>query len=427
MKMKYAKKSLAAVAAAAMAVVGLAEMRSEAQREHPGLGQGNAARERTIPDQAVGPERPKGKIFKNRTQRGIKDQYIVVFDDTVAGGRGDNSNAELLADQLIATYGGRILHKYKDAINGFAARMTEAQADAMSEDTLVDYVEQDSQADISTTQYSATWGLDRVDQRPLPLNATYNYTYNGYGVNVYVLDTGIRTSHTQFGGRARVAADFLGGTGQDCHGHGTHVAGTIGGATTGVAKGANLWAMRVLNCSGGGDASTFIAAVNWLTRYHRKPAVANASVQFPLNYSMNTAVVNSFNAGVTWAVAAGNANANACGVSPASSTAALTVGATDRYDRRASFSNWGSCVRIFAPGEAITSASYLSTTGLASMNGTSMASPHVAGAAAIYLSAYPTATSSQVRSVVLNTASTYRLSYIGTGSPNRLLYSLLQY
>jgi subtilisin family serine protease len=253
-------------------------------------------------------------------------------------------------------------------------------------------------------------------------------------VNVYVIDSGIRTDHTEFAGRAFAAADAIndGWSGQDCHGHGTHVAGTIGGKTYGIAKSAYLYSVRALDCSNNGTVSGITAAVNWVTRYHRKPAVVNMSLGGPTgtDYTMDLAVNNSSNAGITYVVSAGNSGADACGFSPARAAGAITVGATDGADRRVVdatwSSNYGACVDIWAPGYGIQSAGRTSTTAAAIMGGTSMASPHVAGAAAIYLSAYPYATPTQVRNAIISTATQGRLTGIGATSPNRLLYSLMR-
>jgi subtilisin family serine protease len=230
----------------------------------------------------------------------------------------------------------------------------------MSRHAEVAFIEEDGEVSIDTTQTGATWGLDRIDQRNRPLNGTFVYTYAGSGVRAYVIDTGIRTTHSQFGTRAAVSYDALGGNGQDCNGHGTHVAGTIGGSTYGVAKSVQLRAVRVLNCSGSGTNSGVIAGVDWVRANHIKPAVANMSLGGGASSALDTAVNNAINAGVTFVVAAGNSNANACNYSPARVGAAITVGSTTSGDVRSSFSNYGSCVDIFAPGSSITSAWYTS-------------------------------------------------------------------
>jgi subtilisin family serine protease len=315
-------------------------------------------------------------------------------------------------------------HVYAHAIRGFSARMSEDEAIALSQDPLVAYVEEDSTMEAIATQTSPPWGLDRIDERDRPLSGTYSYTRTGSGVNAYVIDTGIRRTHTQFGGRAvsgfTAVNDGRGTT--DCHGHGTHVAGTIGGSTYGVAKGVRLFAVRVLSCSGSGTTSGVIAGVDWVRANHIKPAVANMSLGGGASSSLDTAVNNSINAGVMYAIAAGNSNANAASFSPARVSAAITVGSSTISDARSSFSNFGSVVDIFAPGSSITSAWSTSDTATNTMSGTSMATPHVAGVVARYLQGNSLASPSTVRNALVNVSTTGRLSGIPSGTSNRLLF-----
>jgi subtilisin family serine protease len=363
------------------------------------------------------------KLFK-KGERAIPGQYIVVLNDEAAGSLGQFSFAQQAADVLVSAYGGRMKQVFKHAINGYAAEMTEAEAVALSEDPRVAFVEEDGIMRASVTQTGATWGLDRIDQRDRPLNGTYNYNWTGSGVRAYIIDTGIRTSHTQFGGRASAVYDAFGGNGQDCNGHGTHVAGTVGGSTYGVAKSAMLRAVRVLDCNGSGSTSGVIAGVDWVTANRILPAVANMSLGGGASSALDTAVNNSINSGVTYAIAAGNSNVDACTQSPARVAAAITVGSTTSTDARSSFSNFGTCVDIFAPGSSITSSWSTSDTATNTISGTSMASPHVAGAAALYKQAVPSASPATIRNALVNNSTTNRITSVGTGSPNRLLYTL---
>ena len=307
--------TLAAVCAAALMLVPL-----HAQQDN-GQGQGH------------------GK-FHRQSGKKIPNNYIVVLDKDPTPD-GDEAEAAADADDVILkTQSGRVTHVFSHAINGFSAEMSEDDALALADDPRVAYVEEDTEMEIVTTQSSATWGLDRIDQAALPLSTTYTYTTTGSGVNAYVIDTGIRITHTQFGGRASVAFDAVGDgrNGIDCNGHGTHVSGTIGGSTYGVAKSVRLFAVRVLNCSGSGTNSGVIAGVDWVTAHHVRPAVANMSLGGGVSTALDTAVNNSINSGVTYAIAAGNANTNASNSSPARVTAAITVGSSTRTDARSSFS-----------------------------------------------------------------------------------------
>jgi len=302
--------------------------------------------------------------------------------------------------------------------------MSDEQAVALSDDPRVKFVEEDSVMWATTTQSNPPWGLDRIGQRDLPLNQTYSYTTTGSGVNAYIIDTGIRTTHTQFGGRASVGFDAVGDgqNGNDCNGHGTHVSGTVGGSTFGVAKAVRLFAVRVLSCSGSGSNAGVIAGVDWVTAHRVRPAVANMSLGGGASAALDTAVRNSIASGVTYAIAAGNSNVNAANSSPARVGEAITVGATTMTDARSSFSNFGSVVDIFAPGSAILSAWRTSDTATNTISGTSMATPHVAGVAARFLQSNPTASPAAVRNELVAQATLNHLSGIPTGTANRLLF-----
>ena len=364
----------------------------------------------------------KDKLRKNSNK--IENNYIVVLNDDVVGEKGSFSIAPYVADELALTHKGKLKHVYQNAINGFAVEMSAEDAERLSEDFRVAYVEEDGVITLDATQSNPPWGLDRIDQRNRPLNAIYTFNWTGAGVFAYVIDTGIRTAHTQFGGRASNVFDAFGGNGQDCNGHGTHVAGTIGGSTYGVAKSVNLRGVRVLNCSGSGSNSGVIAGVDFVRLNRQNPAVANMSLGGGISSALDTAVNNLANSGVAIAVAAGNSNTNACNSSPARAANAITVGSTTTTDARSSFSNFGTCLDIFAPGSGILSAYSTSNTATATLSGTSMASPHVAGVAALYKQANPSASATTVRNAIVNGATTNVVTNPGTGSPNRLLYSL---
>jgi subtilisin family serine protease len=355
----------------------------------------------------------------------IPQHYIVVLDVDAVGTSGNSSLIAKSANELLASYGGGVTtNVYSYAINGFSARMSEEQALKLSYDPRVKFVEEDSVMEATATQANPPWGLDRLGQTDLPLNNSYSYTTTGAGVNAYIIDTGIRRTHTQFGGRAVVGFDAIGDgrNTTDCNGHGTHVSGTVGGSTYGVAKGVRLFAVRVLDCNGSGSNAGVIAGVDWVTANHIKPAVANMSLGGGVSTALDTAVRNSIAAGVTYAIAAGNSNQNAANFSPARVAEAITVGSTTQTDARSSFSNFGSGVDIFAPGSSILSSYFSSDTATATLSGTSMASPHVAGVAARFLQSNPGASPATVRNELVNVATLNRLSGIPAGTSNRLLF-----
>jgi aqualysin 1 len=363
--------------------------------------------------------------FIRMGNRALPQQYIVVFDTDADVANGDFALAAQSAIEMATAYGGAITNVYSHALNGYSAQMTEEQALKLSQDPRVRFVEEDSVMQASVTQNNPpSWGLDRIDETDLPRSNTYSYTTTGAGVNAYVIDTGIRHTHTQFGGRAFAAFDSVGDgrNTNDCNGHGTHVSGTIGASAYGVAKGVRLFAVRVLDCNGSGSNSGVIAGVDWVTSHRVLPAVANMSLGGGASTALDTAVRNSIAAGVTYAIAAGNSNVNAANSSPARVAEAITVGSSTINDARSSFSNFGSVVDIFAPGSSIVSTWNTSDTATATLSGTSMATPHVTGVAARYLQNNPGASPATVRNALVNAASLNKLSGIPTGTANRLLF-----
>jgi subtilisin family serine protease len=317
---------------------------------------------------------------------------------------------------------------FEHALRGFSARMTAARAAALAADPRVDYVEEDGEVRLDATETDATWGIDRIDQRTLPLDTTYSYANTGHGVTAYIIDTGIRFSHSEFGGRATSGFNASGGSADDCNGHGTHVAGTVGGATYGVAKGVALVAVRVLNCLGAGSNAKVIAGIDWVTANHVSPAVANMSLgSTSTSDAMDTAVRNSIASGVSYVLAAGNGNLlgiaeDACTTSPARVTEAITVSATNKKDGKPFWANFGDCVDWFAPGVGITSAWKSSDTATNTLTGTSMSAPHTTGVAALYLESNPGATPAQVRDALYEKTTKGIVTRSRTGN-NHLLFT----
>src|SRR5213083_1694616 len=355
----------------------------------------------------------------NRTAavESVPGQYIVVLQDNVA-------DPATVARDLVNAAGGSLLRVYTSAIKGFAAQLSAPAAAALEGNPLVASVEADQVMRADVTQSMDAngdpWGLDRIDQTALPLSRTYTYTATGAGVHAYIIDTGIWTLHPDFGGRADNVYDAFGLTGEDCHGHGTHVSGTIGGATYGVAKSVSLHGVRVLSCAGLGLTSQIIAGIDWVRQNAVKPAVANMSLGGGLSTALNDATTNLWNSGVFVAVAAGNDNADACQASPASATGAFTVAASEKTDAKASYSNWGTCVEAYAPGSAIVSDFLLGTT--MSLSGTSMASPHFAGVAVLYKATFGDQASATVSNWIVTNATNGVITGNPAGTPNKLLY-----
>ncbi|WP_243420781.1 S8 family serine peptidase [Micromonospora globispora] len=381
---------------------------------------------------AAAPSAPE-KVRGADVAGAVPGRYIVVLRDHRASARTVRATAESLSDAT----GGSVGRIFTSALRGWSARMTEAQAARLAADPDVAYVEQVHRFSVSGTQSSPpSWGLDRIDQTTPVLNRSYTYPATGAGVTAYIVDTGIDISHEEFGGRASYGYDFVDGdsVADDCEGHGTHVAGTVGGSTYGVAKDVKLVGVRVLDCAGGGTSDKLIAAIDWVTANAAKPAVVNLSLGFGgVVQSVDDAINRSIAAGLTYAVAAGNEHTNACLSSPGDVPGAITVGATDHLDFRAAFSNYGSCLDVFAPGVNIPSAIGEST-GTAVESGTSMAAPHVAGAAALLLSANPDWTPSDVRDAIVADgiagavhdarSSMNRLLHVGATSVARSSYGL---
>lgn len=379
------------------------------------------------PSSLAGPA-PAPLLSAGPADQSLQDRYIVVFKPSVR-------DVDAAVDQLVRENGiVQVHYRYRAALQGFAATLPAQALEGVRRNPNVEFVEADGLAtiDAGTQNNPPSWGLDRIDERDISVENVYNYENEGQNVEAYILDTGIRYTHQEYRGRAFSGWDFVDNDAdaQDCHGHGTHVAGTVGGTGTGVAKLVKLYGVRVLNCSGSGSYSGIVAAVDWVTQRRQAtnapPMVGNMSLGGGFSSALNTAVNNSVAARVVWAVAAGNdTGADACNKSPASATGALTVGASGSNDARASFSNIGTCLDLFAPGVSITSSTYNADNTYAAWSGTSMATPHVAGVAALYLSGHLTATASEVNTAITSGATPNKITDPGLNSPNRLLYSLI--
>jgi len=395
----------------------MGELRDRSFRRVAVLGVAAAAAV-TVAIGAATPASAEGTVLNAGSANAVAGSFIVGFKDGVS----------TQAQSMTAKYGGQVRSTYNDALHGFAATMSDRQARRLAADPSVAFVEQDQVFTIQTDQNNPpSYGLDRIDQPALPLNNLYRFNTTASNVTAYIIDTGIRVTHQTFGGRAIFAFNAVGdGQNTDCNGHGTHVSGTVGGSQFGVAKGVRLRGYKVLSCAGSGTTQQVVNGINRAASDHPagQPAVGNMSLGGGISTAIDNAVRGAIADGITMAIASGNSNANACNFSPARVTQAITVNASDRNDARASFSNFGTCTDIFAPGVGITSSWATSDTATNTISGTSMATPHVAGVAALYLASHTGATPAQVQAALVNGASANRISNPGAGSPNRLLFTM---
>ncbi|MEQ1606382.1 MAG: S8 family serine peptidase [Pyrinomonadaceae bacterium] len=374
----------------------------------------------------LAPAKTSGQNDKfRRAEQAIPNRYIVVFEDQETPDREIESAGR--ATELAAEYAMRVDRVYDTAIKGYSAEMSIDEAQRLSMDPRVKYVEEDSIVSDAETQINPGWALDRIDQRTASYDSAYNYTASGTGVNVYILDSGIQTAHVALQGRARAGFNAFPDSPpiEQCNGHGTGVAGVVGSSVHGVAKNVSLVSVRVLPCTGNGTVSDAIAGIEWVTANAVRPAVANMSLQTGYSSGLNDAVRASIATGVTYVVAAGNNTANACEYSPSSLGQAITVGATNSSDTRVQYSNFGPCVDLFAPGEGVKTIWNSSTTAVTYASGTSFASPYVTGAAALYLESHPGATPQEVHAAITSNATANLVSAAGFDSPNMLLFSAL--
>lgn len=358
-----------------------------------------------------------------RSSRKVAGEYIVVLRQAELAAR--NESVSAVAAEMVKAVGGRMMYDYSNALKAFAVKASEEELTKLLADPRVEYIEENGQFEAAATQATPPWGLDRIDQATPQPSKTYSYKSDGRGVHVYIIDSGITPDNSEFANRLGEGYDALtpGATPVDCQGHGTHVAGIVAGTTYGVAKGATIHAVRVLDCKGTSTTASLLAGIEWVKGNHATPAVVNLSISGPGSTAVDSAIANSIAATIPYVVSAGNTGTSACETTPGRVTPAITVAASDINDVSASFTNNGPCVDLYAPGVTVPSASFRATPGNVLMSGTSMSAAHVAGLVARILEVTPQATPAVLNELVLRDATPGKLQRVPVTTPNLMLFA----